>query len=326
MKSLDNVADYLGVLPKQKRVNLEWYQIPEYWGDPKKRDIVLKYNLDDVKATYLLKDVFFPFGEQLTEISGLPLDQLSMASMGYRVEWLLMRQAKKFNELIPNRAERKYDSYRGGLVIEPKPGLHEDVVVLDFSSMYPSIMIKYNIGPDTLVSGECDDCWTAPEVGYKFRKDVDGFYRSILNFLIEERRKAKEELNRATDEYEKRRLDERQRALKIMANTMYGYMGWLGARWYSREGAEAVTAWGREIIMNAAKVAKEFGYDVIYGDTDSIFVKGDMHSLDRLVQSIIGKLDLEIKIDKKYKKVFFTENKKKVCRTYIRWKDRYCRV
>lgn len=311
VKSLENVADYLGVYPKDKRVNLEWYQIPEYWEDPKKRDILLKYNLDDAKTTYLLKNVFLTFGEQLTVISGLPLDQLCMASVGYRIEWLLMRESKKFNELIPNRVERKNESYKGGLVIEPKPGLHENVAVLDFSSMYPSIMIKYNIGPDTLVQGECNDCWIAPEVGYKFRRDVNGFYRSILVSLLEERRKVKSELANVNDEYERRRLDERQKALKVMANAMYGYMGWSSARWYSKEGAESVTAWGRELIIRASNIAKEAGFEVVYGDTDSIFVKGNMSDVDNLVSRITKELDLEIKIDKKYKKIFFTKNKKR---------------
>ncbi|QKQ99739.1 DNA polymerase II [Metallosphaera tengchongensis] len=311
VKSLDNIADYLGVLPKNKRVNLEWYQIAEFWSNPEKRDLVLKYNLDDVKTTYLLKDVFFPFGEQLTEISGLPLDQLSMASVGYRVEWLLMRESKKYNELIPNRVNKEYESYKGGLVIEPKPGIHENVAVLDFSSMYPSIMIKYNIGPDTLVKGDCSDCWVAPEVGFKFRKDVDGFYKTILKTLLEERAKVKEQLKMAKDEYERRRLEERQKALKVMANAMYGYMGWLNARWYSKEGAEAVTSWGRQTITEAANIASRLGFDVIYGDTDSIFVRGDRSLLNTLVERITKELGLEIKIDKKYKKVFFTENKKR---------------
>jgi len=311
VKSLDNIADYLGVVPKASRVNLEWYQIPEYWADPKKRDTVLKYNLDDARSTYLLKDVFLPFGEQLTIISGLPLDQLPMASVGYRVEWLLMREAYKFNELIPNRLERPHESYKGGLVIEPKPGIHENVVVLDFTSMYPSIMVKYNIGPDTLVRGECRDCWTAPEVGYKFRKSPDGFYRRILKVLLEERKAIKEKLKDVTDEYERRRLEERQKALKVMANAFYGYMGWLNARWYSKEGAEAVTAWGRETIRKAIEMASGMGFEIIYGDTDSIFVKGDLSKVGRLVEEITSRLDLEIKVDKKYKRIFFTENKKR---------------
>ncbi|ARM75765.1 DNA-directed DNA polymerase [Acidianus manzaensis] len=312
VKSLDNIADYLGILPKTQRVNLEWYQIPEYWTDDKKRKILLQYNLDDVKSTYLLKDAFLPFGEQITTITGLPLDQLSMASVGYRVEWLLMREAFFYNEIIPNRVEREYESYKGGLVIPPKPGIHEKVYVLDFSSMYPSIMIKYNIGPDTLVKGECDNCWVAPEVGHKFRKSPDGFYKTILQKLVEERKEVKSKLKEVENEYERRRLDERQRALKIMANAFYGYMGWLGARWYSKEGAEAVTAWGRETISEVAKLVQSEGFEVIYGDTDSVFITAkDESKINNIVKEIIDKFGLDIKIDKEYEKIFFTENKKR---------------
>ena len=309
VKTLENVADYLGVLPKEKRTLIEWYDIPNYWDDEKKRDILLKYNLDDTKSAYLLGEVFVPFGIELTKISGLPLDQLSMASVGHRVEWLLMREAYKYKELIPNKEEREYESYEGGLVISPLPGIHEDVYVLDFSSMYPSIMIKYNIGPDTLVKGECEDCFVSP-IGYKFRKEPTGLYKNVLQKLLEERKEVKRKMEKTTDEYEKRVLDTRQRALKVMANAFYGYMGWVGARWYSKEGAEAVTSWGRAIISEAAKLAKERGFVVIYGDTDSIFIKGK-GDVNSLINEISTKFGLEIKIDKIYRRVFFTENKKR---------------
>jgi len=309
VKTLENVADYLGVLPKEKRTLIEWYDIPNYWDDEKKRDTLLKYNLDDAKSAYLLGEVFVPFGMELTKISGLPLDQLSMASVGHRVEWLLMREAYRYNELIPNKEEREYESYEGGLVISPLPGIHEDVYVLDFSSMYPSIMIKYNIGPDTLVKGECEDCWVSP-IGYKFRKEPAGLYKNVLQKLVEERKEVKRKMEKSTDEYEKRILDARQRALKVMANAFYGYMGWVGARWYSKESAEAVTSWGRSIISEAANLAKEKGFTVVYGDTDSIFVKGK-GDVNSLINEISTKFSLEIKIDKVYKRVFFTENKKR---------------
>ena len=309
VKTLENVADYLGVLPKEKRTLIEWYDIPNYWDDDKKRDILLKYNLDDAKSAYLLGEVFVPFGMELTKISGLPLDQLSMASVGHRVEWLLMREAYKYKELIPNKEEREYESYEGGLVISPLPGIHEDVYVLDFSSMYPSIMIKYNIGPDTLVKGECEDCWVSP-IGYKFRKEPAGLYKNVLQKLVEERKEVKRKMEKSTDEYEKRILDTRQRALKVMANAFYGYMGWVGARWYSKESAEAVTSWGRSIISEAAKLAKEKGFTVVYGDTDSIFVKGK-GDINSLINEISTNFGLDIKIDKVYKRVFFTENKKR---------------
>ncbi len=310
VKSLDNVADYLGVMKKSERVLIEWYDIPKYWDDKEKRQTLLKYNADDAKSTYLLGDVFVPFGIELSRITGLPLDQLAMASMGNRVEWLLIREAFKFNELVPNKEEREYEGYEGGMVFEPLPGIHHDVYVLDFSSMYPSIMIKYNVGPDTLVGGECEDCYVAPFVGHKFRKEPPGFYKQVLKKLVDERKAVKKLMESAKDEYERRIYEERQKALKILANTFYGYMGWLGARWYSKEGAEAVTAWGRKTISEAAEIAKSMGFTVVYGDTDSMFVKGGKN-VDELVKAITSKFDLEIKVDKVYKKVFFTENKKR---------------
>jgi len=310
VKSLDNVADYLGVMKKTERVLIDWYDIPKYWEEKERRKVLLQYNADDVKSTYLLGDVFLPFGVELSRITGLPLDQLAMASMGNRVEWLLIREAYKFNELVPNKEEREYEGYEGGMVFEPLPGIHHDVYVLDFSSMYPSIMIKHNVGPDTLMKGECEDCYVAPYVGHKFRKEPPGFYKQVLRKLIEERKAVKKLMESAKDKYERRVYEERQKALKILANTFYGYMGWLGARWYSKEGAEAVTAWGRKIISESAEIAKSMGFTVVYGDTDSMFVKGN-GNIEALIKTITERFDLEIKIDKVYKRVFFTENKKR---------------
>ena len=310
-KTLINVADYLGVLPKEKRTIVEWYDIPRYWDDESKRNIVKQYNLDNAKSIYLLGEIFLPFGEELSKITGLPLDQLSMASVGNRVEWLLIREAYKANELIPNKTEKEFESYKGGLVIEPKAGIYEDVYVLDFSSMYPSIMIKFNIGPDTLVKGNCENCWISPEVGHKFRKEPSGFYKIILEKLIEERKKIKEKMESVKNEYELRKLENRQRALKVLANAFYGYMGWYNARWYSREGAEAVTAWGRSILKSSVEIAKSLGFDVIYGDTDSIFVKGLSHNINKLIDKISESQGLEVRVDKHYRRVLFTENKKR---------------
>ena len=309
LKTLENVCDYLGIVKREERVIIDWYDIPKFWDDESKRKLVIQYSADNARSIYLLGESFLPFAIELTRITGLPLDQLSMASVGYRVEWLLMREAGKYNELIPNKEERSIESYEGGLVIPPVKGLHENVIVLDFSSMYPSIMIKYNVGPDTLVRGECQDCWVSP-IGHKFRKEPPGLYRYVLESLVKERREIKAKLEETKDEYEKRLLDARQRALKVMANAFYGYMGWVGARWYSRESAEAVTAWGRAIISEAAKIATENGFKVIYGDTDSIFIKGE-GDVNKLQELISQKFGIEIKVDKVYRRALFTESKKR---------------
>ncbi len=316
VKSLEEIAEYLGVMRKDERVLLEWWQIGEYWRDPKKRPILRRYLRDDVVSTMGLAHKFLPFGAQLSQISGLPLDQVMAASVGYRLEWRLMREAVKQNELIPNRRKGPEESYAGAIVLKPKPGLHENVAVLDFASMYPNIMVKYNVGPDTLVRpGEDYDpneVYVAPEVGHKFRKRPPGFFKRVLERFLKWRAELKAQLKKLPpDSPEYRLLDERQKAIKLLANASYGYMGWPNARWYCRECAEAVTAWGRQIIRTAIEIARKLGLEVYYGDTDSLFVSYDPEKVKMLEEIIEKELGFDIKLEKVYKRVFFTEAKKR---------------
>ena len=318
VKTLENVADYLGVRKKSERTLIEGARIHEYWDDPAKRPILLRYAIDDAESTYGLGEKFLPFAIQLSNIVGLTLDQVGAASVGYRVEWYLMREAYRFSELIPNRVERPYETYRGAIVLKPRPGIHEDIAVLDFSSMYPNLMIKYNISPDTYVPpGEPVDpgeVYVAPEVGHRFRKRPPGFYKRVLESLLKARGEVRDKmrgLDPGSPEY--RVLDERQKALKVIANATYGYCGWVGARWYKREVAEATTAWGRRVITETIRMARDLGLRVIYGDTDSIFVKYEPEKVGKLIEAINEKLNLDIKVDKVYRKVFFTEAKKRYC-------------
>lgn len=128
---------------------------------------------------------------------------------------------KRGGELAPNREERPYETYKGAVVLEPRPGLHEDIAVIDFSSMYPNIMMKYNVSPDTLVhGGDCGDCNVAPEVSYKFRKAPEGLYPGLLRVLVDSRRRVRELMRGGYPENSPEwvLLNERQRALKVMAN------------------------------------------------------------------------------------------------------------
>jgi len=317
VKTLEEVAEYLGVMKKSERVLIEWWRIPEYWDDPKKRDLLLQYALDDVVSTYGLAEKMLPFAIQLSSVTGVPLDQVGAMGVGFRLEWYLIRAAYDMNELVPNRVERREESYRGAIVLKPLRGVHENIAVLDFSSMYPNIMIKYNVGPDTIVddSAECEKyggCYVAPEVGHKFRKEPPGFFKTVLVNLLSLRKKVREEMKKyPVDSPEYRLLDERQKALKVLANASYGYMGWSGARWYCRRCAEAVTAWGRNLIRSAIEYARKLGLKVIYGDTDSLFVTYDPEKVKKLIEYVEKELGFEIKIDKIYRRVFFTEAKKR---------------
>jgi DNA polymerase I len=219
-----------------------------------------------------------------------------------------MKLAPRAGELIPRRVEIAHISYPGGLVKEPIGGMHEDVAVLDFRSMYPSLIIKYNISFDTLG----DDGENVAPNGHRFRAKPEGFLPAALKTLLEERRRIQERLRAAAPgSVEARILDARQRAVKIIANAIYGYTGWSGARWYSREVAEATTAWGREVIASTIRKAEELGMKVIYSDTDSVFLKNYHEKLEKLMEWIEMELGLEAKLEKVFKRIIFTEAKKR---------------
>jgi DNA polymerase I len=118
-----------------------------------------------------------------------------------------------------------------------------------------------------------------------------------------------ETINPKSVEY--RVLDARQKAVKVITNASYGYAGWIGARWYIKPVAEAATAWGRYTILNAIKMVEKAGLKVVYGDTDSIFIKHEADKIEKLSEEIEEELRLEIKPEKIYVRIFFTEAKKR---------------
>jgi DNA polymerase I len=316
VKSLDNIAEYFGILKPQERTVVEEVDIPELWKTPSGRQKVLRWSLENTEAILSIFNALRDFAFQLSNLVGLPLDQVGAAATGFRVESHLMRQAYRFGELIPRRVEKPYIPYQGAVVLEPKKGIHENVAVLDFKALYPSIMIAYNISPDTYIDPEEPEppqgVYVAPEVGHRFLKEPDGFYRKALKSLIEAREILRKRMEGLTkDSYEYRLLDAKQKAIKIVTNACYGYAGWIGARWYVKPVAEAVTAWGRATILDALKEAKGLGLEVIYSDTDSLFVKNDPDKIETLSKHMQERFGLTLKPDETYVRILFTEAKKR---------------
>ncbi|MEM2239119.1 MAG: DNA polymerase domain-containing protein [Candidatus Bathyarchaeia archaeon] len=314
IKTLENLAAYLGVGVKDEL--MEEYDIPKLWESSEGRQRILSYALDRCRVIMECFKEFIDYGCQLSNLVCIPLDHVCTAAVGFRVESYLMKCSRKFGELIPKRIEKPYQPYAGAIVLEPKPGLHENVAVLDFRSMYPSIMMKFNISPDTYVEPEVntkpEEVFIAPEVGHRFFKKPDGFYRDALKRLLEARAeisKKLKDLSPSSTEY--RILDARQKAIKVITNAMYGYAGWIGARWYRRPIAESTTAWGRKTLLETVDYAMKIGLSVIYGDTDSIFVKHDQEKIEELVKYVSEKLGLEIKPETIYRRIIFTEAKKR---------------
>jgi DNA polymerase I len=205
-----------------------------------------------------------------------------------------------------SRDERdaKSEDLKGGAVLVPEMGLLEDVVILDYKSLYPTIMMAHNLCYSTVITGQgpapaTDHIITAPSGGSFVSPEVSpGIMPAVLQELLEERTKTKKLMKTAGDE-ERRFLDAKQYAMKILLNSFYGYSGYARARLYSLALANAVTSFGRKNILSTKKVIDDIGsvyvinddvvfkdkmifgnvaakgYDlsVVYGDTDSVFVR-----------------------------------------------------
>jgi len=311
-KTVENVARYLGIkLSDPKTIDETSYF--DYWSKPDQRKILVEHVEEQTETVLKIGEEAIDYVIQISALSGLPPDQVIAAAVGFRVDNYLMMETHNLGQLIPPRTEQPIIPYKGAIVLEPKVGLHDNVASLDFSSMYPSLMIKYNISPDTLITGkETEDVFEVPEVKHRFRKNPSGFYRIVLTKLIEARKTTKAELKRtAKGDSRYPLLKAREKAVKVMTNAVYGYAGWAGARWYSKEVAESAAALGRETINRAISLAKNLGLTVFYGDTDSLFVNNDEKLVQKFQAEVDRQLGLEINLSEVYKRILFTEAKKK---------------
>ncbi|MFQ5800897.1 MAG: DNA polymerase domain-containing protein, partial [Candidatus Hydrothermarchaeales archaeon] len=272
---LENVVkEVLGQEKEKIPTELMW----RYW-DRGGEELLefMKYSMEDADMTLALAEKFLPLYIELSRVVGLPIHDVARMTAGQLVEWLLIREAFVKNELVPNKGggreylRRAGDTYAGGYVMEPQKGLIENIVVFDFRSLYPSIIVTHNIDPTTLKQGKGEN--SPPELDYNFSDEKEGFIPSVLKRILERRLAAKKRMKAAEDALEKKMFDVSQNALKILANSFYGYMGYPRARWYKKECAESVTSFARMYTKKVMGIAeKEYGFKVVYGDTDSLFI------------------------------------------------------
>lgn len=247
-------------------------------------DIVAEYSLQDAEAAYVIGERLLPLYTELSKLLHQSIYDVSRMSASHMVELLLLRRAFERKEVAPNKpsdeefVHRIRQPIKGAFVKQPESGLHENIVILDFRSLYPTIIISHNVSPETLDMELSDDQAYVSPNGYKFRKDNKGIIPQMLEEVINRRIKVKKRLKETTHSETKKMLNAEQQALKIIANATYGYLLYARARWYNRECGKAVTAWGRQYVKDAIKKAEEAGFKALYGDSldynRRIFVKG----------------------------------------------------
>lgn len=292
--TLDAVAsELLGA--KKQEVNLdEFADVCD--NHPERLIEFCNYNLHDSLLAYELCKKLLPSIIEISRTVGLPLDDSSRMSFAQLVEWFLIKRAHEENEICPNKPsfdeqqKRMSRRLKGAFVFEPRPGFYENLCVLDFRSIYPSIIASHNISIGTMNCSCCSPQQAPTEYGkFWFCEKKNGFLSGIIKYLIEQRVVIKKQLKTSKDPF----LSARSEALKYLANSFYGYLGYALARWYCFECGECVTAWGRKYIQQTISLAEKSGFTVIYSDTDSIFLVLDKKSKDD-VFSLIEKVNSEL--------------------------------
>ena len=314
--------------------------IGDLWEQDPER--LLEYNLRDVELCVEIdrKQDIVAFWDEVRTFVGCKLEDAP--TPGDTVDiYVLHKVHGEF--ALPSKGQQESEDYEGGAVFDPITGVKENVTVLDLKSLYPMCMVTINASPETKVDPDEYDgeMFHAPN-GTHFRQEPDGMIREMVDELLTEREEKKSLRNEhepGTSEYEQ--FDRQQAAVKVIMNSLYGVLGWDRFRLYDKEMGAAVTATGREVIEFTEKAANEFGYDVAYGDTDSVMLElgPDVSKEEAIEQSFaieeyinaayddfakeaLGADEhrFQIEFEKLYRR-FFQAGKKKRYAGHIVWKE-----
>jgi len=276
----------------------------------------------DESNTFILRESGIEGLIEIARSCRVPLHRAARSSIGTSMSSLQNYQAVKDDYLVPRNkhvGEAFKSAYqllvgdRGGFVYEPRMGIHEGVGEIDFSSMYPSLMAKYNISAETVLCGCCPDSGLRiPELGFHICEKRRGIVPKVLEFAVTKRLRYKRLVKETEDEELREVYDKRQSALKWILVTCFGYLGYRNAKFGTVDGHMGVCAFGRNALLSASHMAEDRGFRVIHGIVDSLWLKKEGASSDdyvRLSQEISEKVDLPLDFSGLYKWIVFLPSK-----------------
>lgn len=273
------------------------------------KESLVRYNLNDAKLTYeILKETMLV--DLLIErslLTGMPLDRVnaSIASL----DSLYIREARKRKLAVPSaKFSEKEKPITGGYVMQSKPGIYDNILVFDFKSLYPSLMRTFNIDPASYLEKKEKGCIESPNKAYF--KNTDGILPSILEKLMDARAKAKKEKKELASQ-----------AIKITMNSMFGSIASPASRFFNMKVANSITTFGQYFIKLTAEKLEEQGYEVIYSDTDSVFMNPNADSSQKAEK--IGR-EIEEKLNSFYKK-YIKEKYKRDSKLELEFEKNYIR-
>ena len=292
---------------------------------------IAKYCQNDARITFNLtsfnNDLLMDLLIVISRIARMPIDDISRMGVSQWIRSLLYYEHRKNGILIPrrddldkrsagvaNEAIIKDKKFRGGLVVEPEEGIHFNVTVMDFASLYPSIIKVKNLSYET-VRCPHEDCKknTVPQTNHWVCTKKNGLTSLLIGSLRDLRVNYYKNMakNDALTDKERQLYTVVSQALKVILNASYGVMGAEIFPLYFLPAAETTTATGRHIILDTINKCKDVGISVLYGDTDSLFVK---NPTNEQIREIINKAkvdhNVELEIEKEYRYVVLSGRKK----------------
>lgn len=282
-----------------------------------------------------------PLALQITNICGNLMSRTLQGGRSERNEYLLLHSFDEKDYIVPDKkpresnwakdddpataaadatqaagaSKRKKPAYAGGLVLDPVKGFYDKYILLmDFNSLYPSIIQEYNICFTTVDQPDHeDDAIDIPDVALE-----QGILPRQIRSLVECRREVKKLIVPGLEADLKAQYNIRQLALKLTANSMYGCLGFKFSRFYAKHLAALVTQKGRDILMNTKGIVTKLNYDVVYGDTDSIMINTHSQDYDEvfkigyIIKQAVNKIyrQVELDIDGAYKYMLLLNKKK----------------
>ncbi len=243
----------------------------------------------DRQTTFLADEYGLDGLVELARTTLQPLQQVARTSSGTGISSMQVAEAYRRGWLIPFRKRQPEDfktalelvrADKGGLTFQPEPGLYEHVLELDFASMYPSLMVKYNLSAET-VGRPCPQCLAGqnggpaviPEIGYPVCQCRKGIVPLTLEPLLTKRLALKRAARALPEGPEREVLRRRQVALKWLLVTCFGYLGYKNARFGRIEAHESTTACGRDTLLQAKEIAEARGYRFLHAITDALWVR-----------------------------------------------------
>lgn len=222
-----------------------------------------RYNLKDCELVTRIfeKTELLPFLLERASVTGLPVDRSGGSVAAFTHLYLPLMHRQGF--VTPNLGEKVPEASPGGFVMNSRPGLYDSVLVLDYKSLYPSIIRTFLIDPVGLIEGlrQPGDDYAVPGFKGAHFSRTRHCLPAMVERVWEGREAAKREQNKALSQ-----------ALKIIMNAFYGVLGSSGCRFFDTRLASSITMRGHEIMHQTRELIEAQGYTVIYGDTDSTFV------------------------------------------------------